>query len=517
MHASSPPPGPLSASIFVEALRAHAGLLVAVALIVHAILWTLAPGVSEPTPDPKIAAGLAIGREWVLGYPGTPILAPWTLQSVYTVFPSIFLMKALAPISVALAGWYVFGLARRIIGEQHGALAALAMVGVSPVAFPVGALDSAVIQMPLVAGMVLAWWRAVREGNRAAWLLFGICGALAFYAGIQSLFVLVLLLFIAFFTGSGKASFRKFNSQAPAFAAIVIFALIAAPRIWWLWQHDFSGLYENPMAGFEHYGVMKSYEAVGGALAGHLGLFLLIAVATPIFVSSRAAVSFTRAPLSGFSWVAGVLIAVLPFLAAAIAALIIGARLTIDAFASLLLYSGLLAFLFAGETVRLCRQRLAVVIAAILLVLPPLAITTINFAAPWTGRGLMTNWPAEDAAQIMNESFSNRTGKPLNVIIGAPLYASEIALIAKDRPHIFPNADRATAPWIKENTLREKGAVVFWPVIRGNAAPPASLTSILPAFIPEAPLSLSWNLPGEVDPVKLGWAIIPPEKPGSSK
>jgi dolichyl-phosphate-mannose-protein mannosyltransferase len=512
MHASSPPPGPLHASIFVEALRAHAGLLVAGALIVHAILWTLAPGISEPTPDPKIAAGLAIGREWMLGYPGMPILAPWTLQSVYTVFPSIFLMKMLGPISVALAGWYVFGLTRRILGEQHGALAALAMVGVSPVAFPVGALDSATIQMPLVAGMVLAWWRAVREGNRAAWLLFGITGALAFYAGIQSLFVLALLLFIAFFTGSGKASIRKFNAHAPAFAGVVIFALISAPRIWWLWKHDFSGLYENPMAGFEPYGVMKSYEAVGGALIGHLGLFLLIGVATPIFVSSRAAVSFTRAPLPGFSWIAGVLIAALPFLAAAIAAIAVGARLTIDAFASLLLYSGLLAFLFAGETVRFCRQRFAVVIAGILLLLPPLAVTAINFAAPWTGRGLITSWPAKDAAQIMNESFANRTGKPLQVIVGAPLYAAEVALAAKHRPHIFPDAERAAASWIKDNTLREKGAVVFWPVIRGNAAPPTSLTSILPAFIPEAPLSLSWNLPGDVDPVKLGWAIIPPEK-----
>lgn len=517
MHASHLPPGPLSASLFVEGLRARAGFLVGSALIFHALLWTLVAIISEPTPDPKIAAGLAIGREWMLGYPGLPILAPWTMEAIYSLFPSVLLMKALGPAAVALAGWYVFGLARRIVGEQHGALATLAMVGVTPVSFPVGALDSATIQMPVVAGLVLSWWCAVREGNRAAWILFGVTSALTLYAGVQGLFVIALLLVISV-TGSGKAAIRKHQTQALAFVALIVFALIAAPRLWWLATHDFSGLYESPLAGFETVGVMKPYEAAGGALAGHLGLILLIVVATPILANVReASVSFTRAPLSGFAAVVAILIAAVPFFAAALAAIVFNLRITIDAFACLLLYSGLLAFLFAGETVRLCRQRLAVIIAFILLFLPPLGIAALNFSLPWFGRGLMTNWPAQAAAQIMSESFRNRTGKPLAIIAGQPLYAAEIALAAKDRPHIFPNADPAIAPWIKDNAVKEKGAVVFWPVIRGNAAPPTALTIALPPFVPEAPLSLLWSLPGSIDPVRLGWAIIPPEKSPAPK
>ncbi len=151
-------------------------------------------------------------------------------------------------------------------------------------------------------------------------------------------------------------------------------------------------------------------------------------------------------------------------------------------------------------------------LAVMFLVLPPLVSAGINFAAPWFGRGLMTNWPSQAAAQIMNESFSNRTGKPLRVLIGAPLHAAEIALASRDRPHVFPDANRAAAPWIKDDTLSEQGAVVFWPVIRGNAAPPTWLTEILPPFVPEAPLSLSWERNGTLDPVRLGWAIIPPGK-----
>jgi hypothetical protein len=511
MHASSPPPGPLTASLFVEALRAHAGKLVAGALICHALLWTLALAISEPTPDPKIALGLALGREWPLGYPGLPVLAPWLLQAVHAVFPSALVMKVLGPITVALAGWFVFLLARRMIGERHGALATLVMVGVTPVSFPVGALDSALIQMPLVAGMVLAWWCATREGSRAGWLMFGFTAALCFYAGGQGLAVLAVLLVITI-SGSGKAAIRKHQAQMPMLAALAIFALIAAPRLWWLWAHGFTGLYENPHAGFETAFVMQSYEAAIAAFAGHLGFMLLIAVATPLFVASDATVSFTRAPLLGFPLVAGIALATVPFALVALITFALGIRTTIDAFACLLLYSGLLAFLFAGETVHLCRQKLALVIAIIFLVLPPVLIAGLNFAAPMFGRGLLTNWPAASAAQAMTDAFRSRAEKPLRLLIGPALEASEIALASADRPRIFPNADRAAAPWIRDDTLEKEGAVVFWPVAGSDTAPPASLTAVLPPFTPEAPLSLQWRMPGSIAPVRIGWAIIPPQK-----
>ena len=112
-------------------------------LILHAILWTLAAVLADPIPDPKIAFGLAIGREWQLGYIGVPPLAPWVLQAVYAVLPSILAMKALGPLAAALTGWLLFGLARRIVGDRQGAIATLVMVSVLPVAYPVGALNSA--------------------------------------------------------------------------------------------------------------------------------------------------------------------------------------------------------------------------------------------------------------------------------------------------------------------------------------------------------------------------------------
>lgn len=514
MHAPKPQPGPLDVSIFVEALRAHAGKFVAAALLMHAVLWTLAPLIGEPTPDPRIAVGLAAGRHWLLGYPGLPPLAPWVLQAVYGLIPSVLVLKALGPIAVALAGWYVFSLARRIVGDRQGALATLIMVGVYPVTFPVGALGSAVIQMPLVAAMTLAWWRAVKEGNSAAWLLFGITGALMFYAGAQGIFVLALLLAVTISSGSRMAVFHDRESRAPALVGLILFALVAAPRLGWLATHGFTGFYESARAGLGFYGGMESYEALGSVFIGHLGLILLIVVATPVFAAGKSGtVPITRAPLPGFALVAVFALATVPVLLAASAALALGLKTAAEAFAPLLLYSGLLAVVLAGDTVRICRQYFAAMIAAILLVLPPVFLVSVKFALPWIGIGLITNWPAEQAARTVAGIFRTRTGRPLEIVIGRPLLASEIALAVPDRPQIFPDADPKLAPWIGNDGLRMKGAVVFWPIAHGgDTAPPAALTAKLPPFVPEAPLALPWRRGGNLDPIHLGWGIIPPEK-----
>jgi hypothetical protein len=513
MLAPKSQPGPLEASIFIEALRAHAGGFVAGMLAVHAILWTLAAVLANPTSDPKIAFGLAIGREWQLGYLALPPLAPWVLQFVYNVMPSTFVMKALGPIAVALAGWFLFGFARRIVGDRQGAIATLIMVAVLPVAYPVGALDSASIQMPLIAGAVLAWWCALIEGNRAAWFIFGVIGALILYAGIQGIFFFVVLLALTFGTAGGRKAFVAQHSLAPALTAAILFAIISAPRIYWLATHEFSGLYEDVTAGLEPYGVMKSYEAVAGVIAGHLGLLLLIAVASPIAGTTKmAATLIARRPLSTYGLITVIVLATIPFICAALIVLVIGSRTTTDAFAPLLLYSGLLAIVFAGDTLWLYRQHAAVSLAIFFLLGPPLLDAAIGFIAPWIGnRGLIANWPAQEAARNMTEIYRARTGKPLEFVIAAPVIASEIALASRDRPRIYPNADKAMAPWIKDNVLRAKGTIVVWPVVRGNTAPPATLAANLPLFVLEAPLTLDWVRPGRLDPVRLGWAIIPPQ------
>jgi hypothetical protein len=301
------------------------------------------------------------------------------------------------------------------------------------------------------------------------------------------------------------------DSYGGALMAFVVFVIVAAPRAAWLGTHGFSGLIEDA-AAIEPLDVIPAYEAFGGALAGHLGLLVLIVIASPLLGGDRAAATVvSRAPIIGFTLASVLVLATLPFVLAGAVAAALGLGTTIGAFAPLLLYSGLFAVVLAGDSLHIHRQRAAALVAIMLFVLPPFLDALTGFIAPWVGnRGLPANWPAAEAARVATATFRARTGKRLEIVVADPVTAGEIALASRDRPHVFPNGDPALAPWIKEGDLRAKGAVVTWPIFRGNTAPPASLAANLPLFVPEAPMVLSWVRSGRLDPVRLGWAIIPP-------
>ena len=191
---------------------------------------------------------------------------------------------------------------------------------------------------------------------------------------------LAVLLVLTFGTAGGREKFRETDSRSSALKALILFVFVSAPRIYWLATHDYSGLYVDATAGLEPYGVMKSYEAVAGVFAGHLGLLLMIMVASPFFGTARmAATLITRKPLSTYALITVVVVATVPFICITVLVLSAGLRTTTDAFAPLLLYSGLLAIVFAGDTLQIHRQHSLVSLAVVFLLAPPVLDAVVSF------------------------------------------------------------------------------------------------------------------------------------------
>lgn len=503
---------PLEVSIYVEGLRARPAFFVGLLLIAHAALWTLVSWFANPTPDPRLAIGLALGREWQLGYVATPPLAAWVLEPVYRV-GGLLAVYALGPFTVALTGWLVYWLARRIAGERHGAMAVFLMVGVHPVAFPVGAFDSDIVQMPLVAVAAIAWWKAVVERNRYAWIALGLtCGLLA-YAGVQGAFFLAALLGVTAATALGRVSLRENRDQIFAVSGLFIFTLLLTPRMIWLQDHGFAGAVQN--LDIPAYEIVRGDALSMGAtvVLGHIGLLLIVALASRYFArDGEIAPVFMRPPLELFGKRVAIVLALVPPLLALIAAFLSGARFPVSAAAPLVLYSGLFVIVLAGQALRVHRQRSVAVAALSLLFLPPALELATAYASPWFERGHSTNWPAREAARYMTDVYRTRTGRPLEFLAGSELLASELALASADRPRIFVSVDPARSPWANRGDLEAAGAVAVWNIRGADTAPPPELAANLPPLVPESPLTLRWARPGNLDFVRLGWAIIPPAK-----
>jgi hypothetical protein len=502
---------PLEASIYVEGLRARPAFFVALFLLLHAAMWTFAAWLANPTPDPQLAIGQALGREWQLGYVDSPPLAPWVVEIAFRV-GRLVALYALGPLTVALAGWLVFAFARRIVGDRHGALAVFLMVGVHPVAFPVASFDADLVQMPLVALAVLSWWGAVTERSRTAWIILAMtCGALA-YAGVQWLFVIAALAFVTIVSTTGRQALRSQEDVFSAVLALFIFMLLLTPRMIWLQDHSFAGT----TMGLDLTAAGSSLTTATGVAAavifGHVGLLLMFALGSSFGATDGdIAPVFMRPEITRFAKWTAILIAVLPATLAFVLTYFPGIRYSTSAASPLLLYSGLFAVVLAPEALRVHRQRTVAVAGLTLLLLPPVLEIALAYVSPWIGDARPTNWPAREASRYITDVYRTRTGRRLEYVVGDLTTASSIALLSRDQPGVFIEADPVRAPWADRAKIEAAGAVVVWRTRGGDGSPPAMLAAHLPPLVNEAPLVLRWVRPGNLDFTRLGWAIIPPK------
>ena len=504
---------PLEVSIYVEGLRARPAFFVGLLLIVHAAMWTLVAWLANPTPDPELSVAVALGREWQFGYVDTPPLAPWLLELAFRA-GGLLSVYALGPFAVALTGWLVYLLARRIAGDRHGAIAVFLMVGVHPVAFPVGSFDSDIVQMPLVAFAVLAWWLAVIERNRFAWIVLGVTCGLFAYAGVQGFFVLAALLVLTAATPAGRASLAENRDQIFAVSGLFLFTLLLTPRMIWLQHHDFAGLMQ--LLDVPGRNIARGEPVAMGVtvILGHIGLLLLVALASRYLAQdSEIAPAFMRPPLHSFGKLLAAAMALGPPILAVVFAVVLGLHFAASAAAPLVLYSGLLAIVLASDALRVHRQRMVAVAALTLLCLPPVLELATAFASPYfSATGRTTNWPAQAAARYMTDVYRTRTGRPLGYVVGNEWRASAVALASRDRPHVFIDADPAKAPWASREKIETEGGIVIWNIRGADGAPPAAFAQSLPPLVPESPLTLNWVRPGNLDFIRLGWAIVPPKQ-----
>jgi hypothetical protein len=256
------------------------------------------------------------------------------------------------------------------------------MVGVHPVAFPVGAFDSDILQMPLVAASVLVWWNALHEGSRRARYGLAVLVVLLAYSGLQGLLVVFTLGLLTLADPRVRAAlkglllithdWRAAVAGRDALIAVIAVLLLAAPRFIWLVWNGFAGLVPGLESGIEAGGLMAAHDVALQAVVGHMGLLVLIVVASSAFASNLdTAPTFVRPPVQRIARRSVIVIAIVPPILALALGFASGVRQPITAAAPLFLYSGVFVMMFAPDVVRVHRQRAVAIAALALLVLPP--------------------------------------------------------------------------------------------------------------------------------------------------
>jgi len=503
----------LYVSIFVELLRSRPLLAVWLAALAQALLWTLVPILLYAGPPGDLPNTLAVGHEFQLGTYLGPPLAFWLAELAFDLAGrSLAGVYVLSQVCVVVTYWAVFTLASAIVGAQHAALAVLMMVGIAAFTVPTPDFGPVILTMPLWAIILLHYWRAVGEGRRAYWLPLAIeIGLLLLttYVG------LILIGLLALFTlANRRARAAALNSYDPLIAAVVA-GIVMGPHL--IWLADSGGGLTSVLLR------MRTPEAVVGNLmawsrqialifATHAGLIVLVALmAGWPWPRHDPAPVIVRRPIDLFARQFVYFFAVVPAFAGTLVAVLIGWSGQVGGIAPLVILSGLLVVVAAGDGIRFSRQNVVIAAWFGLLIIPPIMAGAALTILPWLNVDLRVLQPADAMARFFSESFERRTGAPLQIVTGDTRTAALIALGAPSRPSLFLSATPERSPWVTPEAVRSKGAIVVWPTADTAGTPPAEIKERFPDLVPEVPRAFERGVQGRLPLLRIGWGVIRPQ------
>ena len=499
-------------SLILEALRARPVLMFWVAALSQGVLWTLVPALFYAAPPGDVPLVLAVGNEWLLGSPYGPPLAYWLAEAAYRLAGDrIVGVYILSQLCVVVTYWAVFSLGRRMLGAAHAAMAILLMAGISVFTVPTLEFGQSVLAMPLTALTLLFGYRALADNKRTDWLGAGIALGLLMLTTYAGLILLVLMTLFVAGTVRGRS---RLGSVGPWAAAVVVM-IVVSPHLFWLYRTGYSPLpmlrdLPSLMVGEKR--LMAWGNLVLLLLFSHAGLVVLMMVAGGLFAGKRtAAPAVERVPAEPFAKSFVYFFALAPAFVATLLAVLLQKPSPVGGAAPLVVLSGLAVVVAAGDMIRLYRQRISALVWLGLLVVPPAVIVAATVTLPWTAAvDLEVSKPANAMGQFFTDTFRRRTGKPLAIVIGDVRTAGLVALSSPDRPSVYVDASTARAPWVSDEAVREKGAIVTWAAADTAGAPPAALRTRFPDLVPEVPRTFDRSVQGRLAPVRIGWAVIRP-------
>jgi hypothetical protein len=293
-------------------------------------------------------------------------------------------------------------------------------------------------------------------------------------------------------------------------------AVVFTPHLYWLYGAGISPLpalktLPNLFIGEKR--LMAWGNLLLLLLFSHAGLVVLAMVAGGALAGKTPAPAVERVPAEPFAKTFVYYFALAPAFVATLLAVLTEHAAPIGGAAPIVVLSGLAVVVAAGDMIRLYRQRISALVWLGLLVVPPAVIVAATVTLPWTAAvDLEVSKPANAMGQFFTETFRRRTGRPFAIVIGDVRTAGLVALASSDRPSLYIDAAPALSPWMSDDAVREKGAVIVWTVTDASGAPPAGLKERFPDMVAEVPRSFERSMQGRLPLLRIGWAMIRPRR-----
>jgi 4-amino-4-deoxy-L-arabinose transferase-like glycosyltransferase len=483
-------------------------------LALRTLAWAALASLTQPNAALDLIEWLAWGREWQWGYHKHPPLPAWIAETFFQLAGrrvwGVYLASYLC---TALTLWCVWRLGRAVATPRRALLAALALDGFVFFTYDTAEFSNNVVLTAAWALTVLCFFHAARTQRWHWWLVTGVVLGIGLLSKYTLAVVLPPLLLFLLWRRETRTRRVLLGVALMSVAAFVVFL----PHLVWMVRHDFITI---------TYGLDRSVSEK--TWWTHLKNPLLFALSQ---AGRLLPVSLVLVPLTGWVWrkrragAAGrfhrdYLLAVVlgPAAVLLLMSLTTGMQLReiwgypLWTFAPLLLLVSLR--LDDAPAAWRWSWRLWGAVAVGLVGFALLK----NYGEPrWSGKPGRIHFPGKELADEATRRYTAAVGEPFPVAVGECWLAGNVSCYAPQRPSMYSSGavgycvlDPRAAPWLSEDEIRRRGAVLLWDAGELGDELPEIMRLRFPHAQAQPPIVLPYTGLPDVPPVRVGLAFQAP-------
>lgn len=475
------------------------------------LLWTLLCAISHRAPDLDGMEELIWASSFEFGYTKHPPLPSWLMYGLAGIFGKpVWLTFFAGQLVSALGLWFVWRLGCEFTTPRKALIATL-MVSVTLYFSLRGTIyNHNTAQLWSIAACTWLFYRALRYGRTSSWLWLGAVAGLSFMTKYSA--VIQFGIFLIFIVVQGH--WRDAKVHRGIAQALVVFALVVSPHVYWLIDNDFAPFryLDNAVEASSYAAVLNGILKFSIDQLARISPMLLVWLALYIWERRRPAAAAGKTYAGELSaWDRSFLlwVGLGPFVGTVLMSAILGTSLTASWATTFFILYGYFAFWWVSGPSRVVLRRTAVLVIIVHVLMAMGYAVARGPLAHYAGRTARSTFPGPDIALRMQQVWEKHVpGTPLALVASDRWFGGNIAINLKPTAEVFINASFAESPWLSPDTALDCGVLVAYSPT--TKAPLAEAVAQLHQRAKwKGTESLRWS--SEKSPmIEIEWGVIPP-------
>ena len=414
-------------------------------LILHLIVWTIVPTVSNLNLPLDTIEHLAWGSNLGWGYSKHPPMVAFFLQFFYQIFGNNdWAYYLLSQIFVVTAFFVVWKFSENFFKDQkYSLISILVLEGVYFYNFTTPEFNVNVCQLPFWALTVYYCWKSVEDNKIKNWILFGVFAGL----GILSKYIFFSLLFgITIFLIYSILKVKKFNLKY--FIPFTIFIFIISPHIFWLYNNNFSTItYGLNRSGLEEQELLNHLYNPLTFLGKQIGIlspfFIMI-----FFLVSKFKIKFN---FKDKKFIFLNTIFIIPIILMFSISLFTGIKIRTMWMTPFYLFIGVYFIYLFKEKIYFKNLKKFIFIFLLFFIISPISYLYISIFQETK----KTDYPGKEIARLVQERWDKNFTNEISIIIGDEWYGGNLSYHLISRPKWYNSLEK------KIENIEIDGGVIY--------------------------------------------------------